>query len=107
MTERQEEPKEDHQEDLERESEGSRAIETESDTEDIVNDSLGVIVGMPCAYFLYTPKLFVCVQNDVDDGSRDGMVSAGMSFPKCSSIGKSSESGWMGRIMIGGGKSSR
>ena len=34
MTARQEEPKEDHQEDLEWESAGSLAIETESESED-------------------------------------------------------------------------
>ena len=42
----------DHQKAFERESAGSRAIEMESETEESVNISSGVIVGRPSVYFL-------------------------------------------------------
>ena len=47
MSVRQEEPKEDHQGVLEDESAGSRAIDMESETEETVRFSLGIMVGRP------------------------------------------------------------
>ena len=50
MDARLDEPNDDHHEVFEQESAGSRAIEIESDTEESINDSSGVMVGGPSAY---------------------------------------------------------
>ena len=51
---------------FERESAGSQAMEIESEREDSVNDSSGVIVVGPSEYLRYIPKLFFSVQNKLD-----------------------------------------
>ena len=70
MSVKQDEPKEDHQKDLEYESAGSRAIEIESETEETVKFSLGMMVGRPWVYFLYTPKLLILLLNEAEGSGR-------------------------------------
>jgi hypothetical protein len=65
-TDSSDEPSDDHHEALERESAGSRAIDTESETEESVNDSSGVIVGGPSKYLQNIPKVLISVQNKVE-----------------------------------------
>ena len=101
MSARLEELKEDHHEDLEHESAGSRAIEMESETDETVKFSLGMKDGTPWEYLLYTPKLLISLQNDAEGW---GMSKDGPGTGVSSSVGSS---GWLGMIMVWGGKSSR